>query len=73
MCILMHSDTTSRASRHEVEVVTQNVHLHESRLRQEPLRMRAAELKVQKEKYAERLGVLEQEAKETMLSIPEQR
>ena len=62
-----------RQLRHDVEVVTQNLNLHEQRLRQEPLRMRATELRAQKQKLQERLSVLDQEAKESMLSIPEQR
>lgn len=56
-----------RNLRNEVDMVTQNVQLHESRLRQEPLRMRATELRAQKSKLSERLAVLEQDAKESML------
>eukprot|EP00392_Amoebophrya_sp_AT5.2_P003995 g4000.t1 len=59
--------------RHEVEMIGQNLLLGESRLRQEPLRLRMQELKEKRVALFSNLSNLEQQAKEAQLSIPEQR
>ncbi|CAD7934197.1 unnamed protein product [Amoebophrya sp. A120] len=59
--------------RHEVEMISQNLLMGESRLRQEPLRLRMQELKEKRVQLFSKLQNLEQQAKESQLSIPEQR
>ncbi len=54
-------------------MISQTLMMAEGRLRQEPLRLRMAELKNHHTKLTEKLRALELETKHSMLSIPEQR
>ncbi|CAD7929187.1 unnamed protein product [Amoebophrya sp. A25] len=59
--------------RHEVDMISHNLAMGEARLRQEPLRLRMQEHKEKRVQLFSRLSALEQQAKESQLSIPEQR